>query len=96
MKEEEELWQNPDEIVFNGMRKELSKLGSQVSDLSTQLSSIKDSMKSQDGRSDMPERLADCEVKLKKLWDLLTEKTPRGQDKLNKYGKMFGGKGSIL
>ena len=41
------------------------------------------------------ERITDLEVKMKKLWDLLTEKTPAGKDKLTKFGKRFGGHSSL-
>lgn len=44
---------------------------------------------------DTQERLAEVEVKLSKLWALLTTQTPNGQDKLNRYGKMFGGKAGL-
>lgn len=37
------------------------------------------------------ERIADLEVKLKKLWELLTEKTPNNKDKLSRVGRRFGG-----
>lgn len=35
------------------------------------------------------ERLAELEVKMSKLWSMLTEKTPTGQDKLNRFGRKF-------
>jgi hypothetical protein len=41
-------------------------------------------------------RLADLEVKMAKLWSLLVEQTPRGQDRLTRYGKVFGGKSKGL
>lgn len=43
--------------------------------------------------SQMVGRVADLEVKMAKLWDLLTERTPRKQDKLSKFGRRFGGAG---
>ncbi len=41
---------------------------------------------------ELSNRVADLEVKISKLWTLLTTTTPQGQDKLSKYGKVFGGK----
>lgn len=37
------------------------------------------------------ERLADLEVKMAKLWGILLETTPKGKDKLTRFGKRFGG-----
>lgn len=38
------------------------------------------------------ERIADLEIKMTRLWNLLTETNPISQKtKLSKYGKMFGG-----
>jgi len=36
-------------------------------------------------------RLADLEVKMGKLWALLLEQDKRGNDKLSKFGRRFGG-----
>lgn len=36
-------------------------------------------------------RLAELEVKMAKLWSLLTETTPNGREKLSKLGRKFGG-----
>jgi len=41
---------------------------------------------------DLGARVADLEVKMSKLWNLLTAQTPNGEDKLSKFGKRFGGK----
>jgi len=41
---------------------------------------------------DVYERLADLETKMAKLWSLLLETTPRGKEKLTRYGKLYGGK----
>jgi len=41
---------------------------------------------------DLGARVADLEVKMAKLWDLLTTTTPSGQEKLSKVGRRFGGK----
>jgi len=38
------------------------------------------------------ERLAEVEVKLAKLYNILLEETPTGRTKLSKFGKTFGGK----
>lgn len=42
--------------------------------------------------ADLEERIAELEVKMKKLWDLLTEKSITGHEKLSKSGKriVFG------
>lgn len=34
-------------------------------------------------------RVAELEIKMSKLWGLLTSETPAGNTKLTKYGKMF-------
>lgn len=42
------------------------------------------------------ERIADLEIKMTRLWNLLTETTPMSnKTKLSKYGKMFGGKSKL-
>lgn len=38
---------------------------------------------------DLLERVADLEIKMAKLWMLLLDKTPAGQDKLSRPGKTF-------
>lgn len=40
---------------------------------------------------DAYERLADLEVKMARLWGLLTEELPSGKTKLSKFGRKFGG-----
>ena len=45
---------------------------------------------------ELSNRIADLEVKMSKLWNLLITQTPRGEDKLSKYGKVFGGKSKSL
>ena len=45
---------------------------------------------------DAYERLADLEVKMAKLWNLLVETTPRGKEKTTKFGRMFGGQARQL
>jgi hypothetical protein len=37
------------------------------------------------------ERIAELEVKMSKLWMLLTEVSPTGKERLSKYGRKFGG-----
>ncbi len=41
-------------------------------------------------------RLADLEIKMAKLWSMLTDQSMTGKDKLSKYGKTFGGKSKSL
>jgi len=41
---------------------------------------------------DNHERLAELEVKMAKLWGLLTEKDLRGKEKLSRQGRLFGGR----
>jgi len=41
------------------------------------------------------ERIADLEVKMAKLWSLLTEKTINNNDKLSKFGRKFGGMANL-
>ena len=40
---------------------------------------------------DAYERLADLEVKMAKLWNLLITQTSTGKEKTTKFGRMFGG-----
>jgi hypothetical protein len=40
---------------------------------------------------DAYERLADLEVKMAKLWNLLIMQTATGKEKPTKFGRMFGG-----
>lgn len=37
------------------------------------------------------ERIAELEIKMSKLWGLLIEKNIKGEDKLSKFGRRFGG-----
>lgn len=37
------------------------------------------------------ERIAELEIKISKLWSMLTETTVTGKDKLSKFGRRFGG-----
>jgi hypothetical protein len=37
------------------------------------------------------ERIAELEIKMAKLWNLLLEKSLKGEDKLTKFGRRFGG-----
>jgi len=38
---------------------------------------------------ELEERISSVEIKIRKLWDLLTQKTPKKNDTLSKYGKTF-------
>ena len=42
------------------------------------------------------ERIAELEIKMSKLWSMLTEISPTGKERLNKQGRMFGGKSKHL
>lgn len=86
---EETQWQDTEEIVFRNLLERLSKLDSQISDLSKQLISINASTKPQNASLEREERIAEIEVKIKKLWDMLTEETPRGRPKLSAHGKIW-------
>ena len=37
------------------------------------------------------ERIAELEIKIAKLWSMLTEVSPTGREKLSKFGRRFGG-----
>jgi len=41
---------------------------------------------------DLGARVAELEIKMSKLWELLLTTTPTGQEKLSRFGKRFGGK----
>lgn len=41
------------------------------------------------------ERIAELEVKIAKLWLLLTEQSQTGKDRLSKFGRRFGGQHSL-
>lgn len=45
---------------------------------------------------DIGARVAELEVKMAKLWGMLTTVTPTGEEKLSKTGKRFGGKSRHL
>lgn len=36
-------------------------------------------------------RVAELELKMSKLWNMLLETTPTGKDKLTRFGRKFGG-----
>jgi len=45
---------------------------------------------------DIGARVAELEIKMGKLWGLLLETTPSGQDKLNRFAKKrFGGRSKL-
>lgn len=77
IKELEELRSSQDEQLYD-LRKEIEKISQEK--------------ESKPLSKDNHERLAELEVKVAKLWGLLTEKDLRGKEKLSRMGRMFGGK----
>ena len=87
MREEEE-WQDINDVVLTGMQRELRSVTLQISDLNSRLLSISKSLENKpDIKAETAERLADVEIRIKKLWEMITEETPRGRPKLNQFGK---------
>lgn len=76
-KEDPEHWERYDSLMMN---------------MNAKIAELEERLKRDNNPKDTQERLAELEVKMSKLWALLTTTTPNGQDKLNKYGKLFGGK----
>lgn len=76
-----EAWERYDAII--------AQMNAKVAQLEAKLKEEKKA----DGHA---ERIADLEIKMGKLWGMLTDKTPAGGDKLSKYGRMFGGKSREL
>lgn len=66
-----------------------------ISHLNVKIAELEARLNKDINPKDTQERLAELEVKMTKLWTLLTTTTPNGQDKLSKYGKMFGGKAGL-
>lgn len=66
-----------------------------IATLNVKIAELEERLKKDQNPKDTQERLAELEVKMNKLWTLLTTTTPNGQDKLSKYGKMFGGKSGL-
>ena len=60
------------------------------------LKEVKESKPPQELPPSINERLLDVELKLAKLWKLLIDTTPTGQDKLNKFGRKFGGRAAVM
>lgn len=77
---DDDAWQRYDALMAN---------------MSVKLAELEERLKKDQNPKDTQERLAELEVKMNKLWTLLTTTTPNGQDKLSKYGKMFGGKSGL-
>lgn len=78
------------EWLYQRNSRELENLRAELKVLNDKLEALKSDPKG------MSERVADLEVKMAKLWTLLLETTPRGQDKLSKFGKRFGGASQSL
>lgn len=75
--------------ISSGNRREIELLRQELKEVQTKLESFKSDPKA------LSERVADLEVKMAKLWALLLETTPRGQDKLSKFGRRFGGAAAL-
>lgn len=64
---------------------DMDKIKKQLDELESRV------MMMQTSKADITPRMADVEVKMAKLWSMLTETTPRNKEKLSRFGKMFGG-----
>jgi len=73
---------------------EIIRLREYVDTLTIQLMQLQ--QKKPESNAELANRVADLEVKMSKLWTLLTETNVQGKDKLSKYGKVFGGKSKGL
>ena len=83
--------------LFNNNKVEIEILMENIIELKDKLAQMEIKLeKTPSSTQEYANRLADVEVKVSKLWTLLTTSTPNGQDKLSKYGKVFGGKSKGL
>jgi len=75
-------------MIFNDhqIKIELEAIAKAMSDLRSKIDQKPDRLE-----KDAYERIADLEVKMAKLWSLLTEQNQMGKDKLTKFGRRFGG-----
>jgi len=77
----------------------LENLGVELLGISVELKELRKALASQQKPThadDIGGRVAELEVKMAKLWTMLTTVTPNGQEKLSKAGKRFGGKSRHL
>jgi len=77
----------------------LENLGVELLGISVELKELRKALTSQQKPAYSDElggRVAELEVKMAKLWTMLTTVTPNGQEKLSKVGKRFGGKSRHL
>lgn len=79
-KKDDERWQQYDASIMR-MRAEMQE----------EMEKLRESLEKKPLPENFHDRLADLEVKMSKLWLMLTEKTPNGREKLSRYGRMFGG-----
>jgi hypothetical protein len=79
-KNDDERWQQYDASIVR-MRAEMS----------AEIDKLRETLDKKPLPDNFHDRLADLEVKVSKLWMMLTEKSPTGKDKLSRYGRMFGG-----
>lgn len=70
--------------------KQLNELCGVLSSIRLELSKLQTTSFSNDNRDDsIKSRVADLEVKMSKLWGLLTLETPSHNTKLTNYGRLF-------
>lgn len=70
--------------------KEINNLTEEVVKLQAIIDTVKTAIEnSKNVPREHSERLAELEVKMLKLWALLTEETPQGKTKLTKQGKTY-------
>jgi len=78
-------------LIFNIATKD--DIDKYTNDIQWQFDSLRHQIEEKPDKleKDAYERIADLEVKMAKLWSLLIEKSHRGEDKLTKFGRKFGG-----
>ncbi len=74
-----------------GFREEVQCLEGEVIGLEETFEKLKEEIKPNPLDKSAYERIADLEVKMAKLWGLLTEQNAYGKEKLTKFGRKFGG-----
>lgn len=85
-KHDEKIRNEIDEMYQKILEEELEKMEKKYAEL----------LVSPSNANTHPERIAELEVKMAKLWGLLLTVTPKGEDKLTRTGKRFGGQSRTL
>jgi len=75
-----------------GNKQEVEKLKAELEKVTRDYALLLEKQKAENKEVSFIERVADLEIKMAKLWSLLSEETPRGKTKLTKFGKVAGEK----